>query len=165
MSAASRREQIAPTYAVATFRQPGCATLARTSRLVRSVCGRIYEGKTTKRLLVVAITAVAIALVPSVVSADGFTLDTLDDNGWLCGPVEAGLPPGHCVNPGTGNGPGETVNVMVFDGSGHFRSAETVTTHPLAADRPCPHDAESPDGTWWNPGGPTPPELRVCHHQ
>ncbi len=124
-----------------------------------------------KRLLAAAVAVVVLALMPSVVSAGGFSQSRLDDNGWACGnDWFVGAPADHCVNPGTGNGPGQTFLIMVFDGDGgHFGSAESATT--LDADaRPCPHDddrprplsAESPDGTWWSPNEG---DLWVCHHQ
>lgn len=118
-----------------------------------------------RKLLAITVVGLALALVPAVVSADGFSQDKLDDHGWICGAeADPDLPPGHCVNPGTGHGPGTTFQIMVFDGTGHFHSAEVASVHPKAGERPCPHDDESPDGTWWNPPG-TPPALQVCHHR
>jgi hypothetical protein len=128
-----------------------------------SAASNSYGGEMTK-LFTIAIAALALALVPGVASADGFTQDKLDDHGWLCG-AEAELPAGHCMNPGTGHGPGNpgtTFQLMVFDEGGHFHSAEVASVHPKAGDRPCPHDDEALDGTWWNPEG-TP--LQVCHHR
>ncbi len=126
-----------------------------------------------KLLLAASLAVVTLALMPSVVSAGGFTMDKLNDQ-WLC-EADAGLPPGHCLNPGTGHrtvadrgpegdrGPGQTFLIMVFEPAGdqHFESAEGATTLD-ADDRPCPHDDDpAAQGTWWEPL----PGLFVCHHQ
>ncbi len=102
-----------------------------------------------------------IGLIP-VASAQGLNQEDLERAGWACG-GDAGLPPGHCVNPGFGR-PGphlSTFIIMVFGEDGDFHSAEGATFQPRADSRPCPHDSESPDGTWWSPA----PGLYVCHHR
>ncbi len=81
--------------------------------------------------------------------------------GWKCG-ADGGLPDGHCINPGTPGG--ATFVILVFDELGNRVATESATFQPSADGRPCPHDPESPDGTWWHPEG-TPEGFFVCHHQ
>lgn len=108
------------------------------------------------------------ALVPSAFANGTSTQDQLDAHGWGCA-AEVGLPAGHCISPGTverlgamfesGSG---TFQLLVFDEQGNFVTAEVATFMSSADARPCPHDGESPDGTYWDfvPG-----YLWVCHHQ
>jgi len=56
---------------------------------------------------------------------------------------------------------GGTFQLLVFDASGNFRTAEIATFKASADSRPCPNDPESPDGTYWE----FVPGLWVCHHQ
>ena len=115
-----------------------------------------------RRIVVLfVVTAMLVIGVIPAASAKGLTQDKLEGAGWACGD-SAELPPGHCVNPGRGQGAEvPTFNIMVFEG-GDFHSAEGATFQASADDRPCPQDAESPDGTWWNPPVPG---LYVCHHR
>jgi hypothetical protein len=87
--------------------------------------------------------------------------------GWGCAGA-VGLPAGHCISPGTVNrwpdaliASGGTFQLLVFDGSGNFRTAEIATFKAAGDGRPCPNDPESADGTYW----PFVPGLYVCHHQ
>ncbi|HUO45624.1 MAG TPA: hypothetical protein VM470_02190 [Acidimicrobiia bacterium] len=83
----------------------------------------------------------------------------------MCGCV--GLPDGHCISPGTLKNfanivaKGLTFQLLVFDGDGDFLTAEIATFKASADNRPCPHDPDSPDGTYW----PFVEGLYVCHHQ
>jgi hypothetical protein len=87
--------------------------------------------------------------------------------GWGCAGA-VGLPAGHCISPGTVLrwpdaliASGGTFQLRVFDASGNFITAEIATFKSSADGRPCPHDGESPDGTYWE----FVPGLWVCHHQ
>ena len=112
--------------------------------------------------------ALAAAMVPTVLA--GVTTDQAQKEaaGWGCADA-VGLPAGHCISPGTvsrwpdllsrDNG---TFQLLVFDASGSFVSAEIATVKTSADGRPCPHDAESPDGTYWDFVDNF---LWVCHHQ
>jgi hypothetical protein len=115
-----------------------------------------------RRIVVLSVvTAMLVVGAIPVASAQGLTQEKLENAGWACG-GDADLPPGHCVNPG--GGPGEnlsTFTIMVFGEDGDFHSAEGATFQASADTRPCPHDDESPDGTWWSPF----PGLYVCHHR
>ncbi len=110
-----------------------------------------------KRVLAAAaISAVAVIGHGAVVGAQGPPQDVIDEQ-WICGPEESGgmLPPGHCIN---GRSQSPTFTLLVFEDGG-FRQ-ETGSVDPKADDRPCPHDPESADGTYWSPV----PGLYVCHH-
>lgn len=117
-----------------------------------------------------ALAIVMLALGDPASAGEGLTQSQLEDAGWACSPV-GGLPPGHCVSPGSGKNAAQgkfatAWNIMVFDAAGDFESAETATTNQRAANRPCKFDDDSPDGTWWSPGiGPTGEPLYVCHHR
>lgn len=106
-------------------------------------------------LAVLSVTAACLA-VTGTAAAQGPPEEVIDAQ-WVCGPVESGgnLPPGHCVNPGKGGG--HTFTVLVFEDG--FQQ-ETVSTNPKADSRPCIHDPEATDGTYWSPQ----PGLYVCHH-
>lgn len=115
-----------------------------------------------RRVIVAALLAalVMVLAAPAALADPGATdLQRKIAAGWGCG-ADAGLPPGHCVNPGEGGG--QTFLIMVYDEAGNFVSSEGATFKASADTRPCPNDPESPDGTWWQPG---PPGLFVCHHQ
>ena len=56
---------------------------------------------------------------------------------------------------------GGTFQLLVFDEEGSFVTAE-IATFKDADDRACPHDDESPDGTYWDFVEDT---LWVCHHR
>lgn len=118
-----------------------------------------------RMMIVSALVALVLALVAP--AAMGSALSDKEDAGWACG-AAAGLPPGHCISPGTAKNlaktaaKGGTFLIMVYDPvSGDLLSSETATFDEGADDRPCPNDPESPDGTWWSPV----PGLYVCHHQ
>ena len=86
--------------------------------------------------------------------------------GWGCA-ADVGLPDGHCISPGTAKNfdkmaaRGGTFQLQVFDADGNFLTAE-IATFKNADDRACPHDPESPDGTYWDFVEDV---LWVCHHQ
>lgn len=110
-----------------------------------------------KTISALAISGLAAAGLASSAGAQGPPPDVIDAT-WICGPVESGgvLPPGHCIN---GNSKSATFTILVFE-DGAFRQ-ETGSFDPKADSRPCPHDPESPDGTFWSPV----PGLFVCHHK
>ena len=123
-----------------------------------------------KRRITSTLSAAALmlgALAP-VTLADGTTDQArAEAAGWGCA-AAVGLPAGHCISPGTTKrwpdaliASGGTFQLRVFDGSGNFRTAEIATFKTSADGRPCPHDPESPDGTYWE----FVPGLWVCHHQ
>jgi hypothetical protein len=87
--------------------------------------------------------------------------------GWGCAGA-VGLPAGHCISPGTVKrwpdaliASGGTFQLLVFDQSGSFRTAEIASFKASSDGRACPNDPESPDGTYWE----FVPGLWVCHHQ
>ncbi|HLE58283.1 MAG TPA: hypothetical protein VJA85_01410 [Candidatus Limnocylindria bacterium] len=112
------------------------------------------------------VSALVMASVP-VALANGETDQAIKEAaGWGCA-AAVGLPAGHCISPGTvAQWPDDiiarsgTFQLLVFDESGNFMTAEIATFLP-AGGRPCPHDPESPDGSYWEfiPG------LWVCHHR
>lgn len=123
----------------------------------------------TIRRLAMSMTVVAMmvgAMAPAALAA-GATQATMEAAGWGCGDA-VGLPDGHCISPGTvkrwpdllftDNG---TFELLVFDANGDFVTAESATVKS-ADSRPCPHDEESPDGTYWDFVDDF---LYVCHHQ
>ncbi len=108
------------------------------------------------------------AMAPTALAGGATVQETLDAAGWGCA-AEVGLPDGHCISPGTvarwpallstDNG---TFQLLVFDEDGNFVTAEIATVKTSADNRPCPHDEESPDGTYWDFVADF---LWVCHHQ
>lgn len=96
---------------------------------------------------------------PAVASAGGPSPEAFEDNPtFLCGPLEGGVPPNHCIN---SKGKGSTGVILVFapDPRG---PQESYSTNPQADTRPCPHDDDAdPDGTWWAPVE----GFYVCHHR
>jgi len=107
------------------------------------------------------------ATAPTTLATGGLDQATLEAAGWGCA-ASVGLPPGHCISPGTLKrwpdaliASGGTFELLVFDSSGSFRTAEIATFKASADGRACPHDLESPDGTYWE----FVPGLWVCHHQ
>jgi hypothetical protein len=92
------------------------------------------------------------------VASDGPPPDPFYDNDrtWACG-TDAGLPPNHCINV---NSKGNTGLIMVFSPDPRW-PAEGISFDPKADDRPCPHDPDATDGTWWSPF----PGAYVCHHR
>ena len=122
-----------------------------------------------RRFLMTLTTAaiMAGALVPSALAAAPSDQAQHEAAGWGCA-AAVGLPAGHCISPGTVKrwpdaliASGGTFQLLVFDGSGNFRTAEIATFKAAADGRPCPNDPESADGTYW----PFVPGLYVCHHQ
>ncbi len=80
------------------------------------------------------------------------------DGVWSCfGDDGAMVPPNHCMNI---KGKGNTGVILVFlpDPRG---PQESFSMDPKSASRPCPHDPDAVDGTWWSPV----PNLWVCHHR
>lgn len=122
----------------------------------------------TRRLvMVLAVAAMMVGVTAPAALANDQT--TKEDAGWGCGEA-VGLPPGHCISPGTVKNwekivtRGQTFQLLVFDQDGEFLTSEIATFKPSADDRPCPHDPDprNTDGTYWaffDSG------LYVCHHQ
>jgi hypothetical protein len=107
------------------------------------------------------------AMAPTVLAVGAPDQATMEAAGWGCAD-SVGLPAGHCISPGTVTrwpdaliASGGTLQLLVFDASGNFRTAEIATFKASADSRPCPHDLESADGTYWE----FVPGLWVCHHQ
>ena len=124
---------------------------------------------TIRRPIMVLALAIMLAggMVPAVLASEGANQQTLEDAGWGCA-ASVGLPAGHCISPGTVKrwpdaliASGGTFQLLVFDASGNFSTAEIATFKASADGRPCPHDPESPDGGYWE----FVPGLWVCHHQ
>ncbi len=125
---------------------------------------------TIRRLaMVLTVGAMLVGATAPTVLANGATdQETIEAAGWGCA-ASVGLPAGHCISPGTvkrwpdllstNNG---TFQLLVFDENGNFVTAEIATVKTSADGRPCPHDAESPDGTYWDFVDDF---LWVCHHQ
>lgn len=124
----------------------------------------------TIRRLSMAVTLVTMMVggMASTALANGESVqETLDAAGWGCA-AEVGLPAGHCISPGTVTrwpdaliASGGTFQLLVFDESGNFSTAEIATFKASGDYRPCPIDPESSDGTYWE----FVPGLWVCHHQ
>ena len=124
---------------------------------------------TIRRLaMVLTIVAMTIGVMAPTALATGTTDQAQHEAaGWGCA-ATVGLPAGHCISPGTVKrwpdaliASGGTFQLLVFDASGNFRTAEIATFKVSADSRPCPNDPESPDGTYWE----FVPGLWVCHHQ
>lgn len=80
------------------------------------------------------------------------------DQAWLCfGDPESPTPANHCLN---ANSKGDTGLVMVFEPD-ERGPAEGISVNPASNDRPCPHDDQEGDGTWWEFAE----GLWVCHHK
>lgn len=124
----------------------------------------------TRRLIVaLAILAVLVVALAPVAFAGGGATDQQrkEAAGWGCG-AAIGLPAGHCLNPAntnrlltTGTLP-QTFQLQVYDADGAFLTAEIATFKASADNRACPHDPDSPDGTYW---AFVPNVLYVCHHR
>jgi hypothetical protein len=86
--------------------------------------------------------------------------DVFDGNDatWGCaGDDGVMLPQNHCINL---RSRGNTGVIKVFPPDARWPQ-ESVSTDPKTATRPCPHDPDATDGTWWSPL----PGLWVCHHR
>lgn len=122
--------------------------------------GRIFT-------VVAMVAAMVFVSVPGAFAAGATDQETRQAAGWGCGEA-VGLPAGHCISPGTIEQfakiaeKGLTFQVQMFDEAGDFLTAEVATFEPSADDRACPHDPESPDGTYW---AFVEGVLWVCHHQ
>lgn len=82
---------------------------------------------------------------------------------FACSP-DAPAPPHHCMNVRS-QGKVGLLLVVEPDPRG---PAEGITFDPAFDDRPCPHDPDSSDGTWWQPIDPVTGEtlpFYVCHHR
>lgn len=122
------------------------------------------------RRLAMMLTVVAMlvgATAPAALANGATDQQTKEAAGWGCAGA-VGLPAGHCISPGTVKrwpaaiiASGATFQLLVFDESGNFRTAEIATFKASADGRPCPNDPESTDGTYWE----FVPGLFVCHHQ
>ena len=111
--------------------------------------------------------AMLMTTIPTALAAGGSDQAQKEAAGWGCAGA-VGLPAGHCISPGTRAqwpdqifAKAKTFQLLVFDASGKFVTAEIATFQASADGRPCPHDGESPDGGYWEfiPG------LWVCHHR
>jgi hypothetical protein len=114
------------------------------------------------RLLAASFAALGLLTVSaSVADAAGPPKDVIDGNDgtWAC-EEEGGLPPEHCIN---ARSRGNTGVILVFEPDPRGPQ-ESISFDPRADGRPCPHDPDSDDGTWWSVspdnGGPW-----VCHHR
>jgi len=124
----------------------------------------------TMRRLTMSMTVAAMmlgAMVPATMASGMTDLARAEAAGWGCA-AAVGLPAGHCISPGTVKrwpdaliASGGTFQLRVFDTAGNFVTAEIATFKSSADGRPCPHDPESPDGTYWE----FVPGLWVCHHR
>lgn len=123
---------------------------------------------TRHRIVAVAMLAtLVVGMAPAAVAGGSTDQQRKEAAGWGCG-AAIGLPTGHCINPAntdrlltTGTLPG-TFQLHVFDEAGNFLTAEIATFSASADSRPCPHDPDSPDGTYW---AFVPNVLYVCHHR
>ena len=116
------------------------------------------------RKLCTAAAAVAIGLSTFAVgtASAGPPAEVFNDNdqAWLCyGDEGAPVPANHCIN---ANSQGDTGVIIVLEPDERGPS-EGISFNPKADDRPCPHDDQEGDGTWWAPLGPEGPW--VCHHK
>lgn len=120
------------------------------------------------RRFAMALTVAALlvgATAPAAFARGSFSQATLEAAGWGCAEA-AGLPDGHCINPGTVANfakivaSGGTFELLVFGEDGSFVAAETATFRD-ATNRPCPHDGEAVGGTYWQ----VVTGLWVCHHR
>lgn len=119
--------------------------------------------------LVLTVAAMMVGAMAPTALADGTTDQARKEAaGWGCA-GSVGLPDGHCISPGTVErwpdlllANNATFQLLVFDEDGNFVTAEIATVKTSADGRPCPHDAESPDGTYWDFVDDF---LWVCHHQ
>lgn len=114
---------------------------------------------TTRRLATGLAAAAAVLTMTAGPALAGPDLDTIRaSTAWTCWDEGAPVPPSHCINT---RSKGNTGVILVFppDDRG---PAEGISFDPKADDRPCPHDPDSPDGTWWQP---TPAPFWVCHHK
>lgn len=124
---------------------------------------------TIRRLFMVLTTVAMLTGVaaPAALARSATDQEQHEAAGWGCA-AAVGLPAGHCISPGTVKrwpdaliASGGTFQLLVFDGSGNFRTAEIATFQAAGDGRPCPNDPEAADGTYW----PFVPGLYVCHHQ
>ncbi len=118
------------------------------------------SGRAIKRMAtVVAMSAVGVFGAAGVSAAAGPPIEVIDakDDVWGCfGDEGVMLPPHHCINK---KSQGKTGIILVFPPDD--RGPAEGVSDASADDRPCPHDPDSPDGTWWEPV----PGLFVCHHK
>lgn len=121
---------------------------------------------TQRFIMVLAAAAMTMAtMAPAALASDQSTKQAA---GWGCADA-VGLPPGHCIAPGTVQNfdkvvaRGGTFQLLVFDQDGNFLTAEVATFKASADGRPCRHDDDvrNTDGTYWE----FVPGLYVCHHQ
>ena len=107
----------------------------------------------------VATTLAALLLPAGAALAVGPDQDVIEATpAFACGPLDAPAPPLHCVNV---RSQGDTGLILVFEPDPRGPQ-EGISFNPRADDRPCPHDPDSPDGTWWQP---TDDPFWVCHHR
>lgn len=111
-----------------------------------------------KRPLIGAVICAASVLgIGASAFAEGPPKEVFEKNDtWLCDVVG---PPEHCINV---RSQGNTGLIMVFYPDPRW-PAEGISSDPKSDSRPCPHDPDSPDGTWWNPDGTN--TFWVCHHK
>jgi hypothetical protein len=81
-----------------------------------------------------------------------------NDGVWGCfGDPGVELPPAHCVN---AKSQGNTLVIKVFEPDPRWPQ-EGISFDPKSDTRPCPHDPDATDGTWWSPFE----GAWVCHHR
>src|SRR5680860_1794375 len=123
--------------------------------------------RTHRFIMVLAVVAMTMTtMAPAALASDQSTKEAA---GWGCA-AAVGLPPGHCISPGTVKNfdkiveRGGTFQLLVYDAEGNFLTAEIATFKSSADGRPCPHDDDirNTDGTYWEFVEGV---LYVCHHQ
>ena len=118
---------------------------------------------TARRLLTGLATTAALVAASAAPALAGPDVDTIrDTSAFTCWDEGGPVPPNHCINTSS---KGKVGVILVFppDDRG---PAEGISFDPSFADRPCPHDPDAVDGTWWQPMGPDGPmPFWVCHHK
>jgi hypothetical protein len=110
------------------------------------------------RFVAVGVAAVCgpmLATTAAVASPDQEVFDK-NDTAWAC-EAEGGLPPAHCINV---QSEGNTGVIKVFEPDERWPQ-ESISFDPKSDTRPCPHDPDATDGTWWSPFS----GAWVCHHR
>lgn len=111
-------------------------------------------------LLAATVTAVLASPLSggSAFASPGLDKFNANDAVWGCfGDPGVMLPPNHCINV---KSQGDTGVVHVFAPDERW-PIEGISTNPKSDTRPCPHDPDATDGTWWSPV----PGVWVCHHR
>lgn len=115
-----------------------------------------------RKWLVAAMLAAVVGLVGAgAASAEGPQLGVFNTNNqvWGCsGDQGVDLPANHCINL---RSQGNTGVIKVFAPDTRWPQ-EGISFDQKANSRPCPHDPDATDGTWWSPSGGA---FYVCHHR